>query len=78
MGGNVPVTCMEDRKGGYKVLMGKPDGKRTLLRLRHRLKDDIKMEFQEVGLGGMDWRARAQDRARWRMLLNAVMNLRVP
>jgi len=65
MGGN--VTCMEDRNGACRVLMGKPDGKRPLLRLKYRLKDDIKWIFQEVGLGGMDWRARVPDRGRWRV-----------
>jgi hypothetical protein len=57
---------------------GKPDGKRPLLRLRHRLKDDIKMDFSRSGIGRYGLGARAQDRARWRVLLNAVMNLRVP
>ena len=68
----------EDRKGACRVLMGKPDGKRPFLRPRHRVKDDIKMDFQDVGWESMDWRALAQDRDRWRVLLNAVMGFWVP
>ena len=62
----------------YRVLVGKPDGKRPLGRPRHRWDDNIKMDFQEVGCGGMDWVELAQHRDRWRALVNAVMNLRVP
>ena len=58
--------------------MGKPDGNRPLERLRCRWEDNIKMDLQEVGRGGMDWIELAQDRNRWRALVNAVMNLRVP
>ena len=57
--------------------MGKPDGKRSLGRPRHRWEDNIKMNLQEVGCGGMDWIELAEDRDRWRALVNAVMNLRV-
>ena len=57
--------------------MGKPEGKRPLGRPRRREKDYIKMERQEVGCGGMDWIDLAQNRERWRGLVNAVMNLRV-
>ena len=57
--------------------MGKPEGKRQLGRPRLRWEDNIKMDLQEVGCGGMDWIELAQDRDRWRTLVNAVMNLRV-
>jgi len=64
--------------GVYRVLVGKPEGKRPLGRPRHRWEDNIKMDFQEVGCGVMNWIELAQDRDRWRALVNAVMNLRVP
>ena len=62
----------------YRVLVGKPEGKRLLGRPRRRWDDNIKMDLQEVGCVGMDWIDLAQDRYRWRALVNAVMNLRVP
>ena len=65
-------------RGVYRVLMGKPEGKRPLGRPRRRCEDNIKMDHQEVGCGGMEWIGVAQDRDRWRALLNAVMKLRVP
>jgi len=58
--------------------VGKTEGKRSLGRSRRRWKDNIKMNHEEVGCGGMDWLELAQDRDRWRELANAVMNLRVP
>ena len=58
--------------------MGKPEKKRLLGSPRRRWEDYIKMDIQEVGFGGMDWIDLAQDRDRWRALLNAVMNLQVP
>ena len=58
--------------------MGKPEGKRPLGRPRSRWEDNIKLDIQEVGCGGMDWIELAQDRDRWRALVTAVMNLRVP
>jgi hypothetical protein len=61
----------------YRVLVGKPEGRRPLGRHRRRWEDNIKMNFQEVGCGGVDWIALAQDMDRWRTLVNAVMNLRV-
>jgi hypothetical protein len=62
----------------YSVLVGKPEGKRPVGRPRHRWEDKIKMDLQEVGCGGMDWIELAQDRDRWRALVNVVMNLQVP
>jgi len=64
--------------GVYRVLVGKPGRKRPLGRPRRRWVDNIKMDLQEVGCGGMDWIKPAQDRDRWRTLVNAVMNLLVP
>jgi len=58
--------------------MGKPDGKRPLGRPRRSWENHIKMNVQEVGCGGMDWIELARDRDKWRALVNAVMNLRVP
>jgi hypothetical protein len=65
-------------RGVYRVLLGKPEGKRPLGRPRHRLEDNIKTDIQEVGFGRMDWIELAQDRFKWQALVNAVMNLQVP
>jgi len=61
-----------------RVLVGKPEGKRPLRKPRRRWEDNIKMDLQEVGCGAMYWIEEAQGRDRWRALVNAVMNLRVP
>ena len=69
---------MAENRGVYWVLVGKPEGKRQLGRPRRRWEGNIKMDLQEVGLRGIDWIDLAQNRDRWRTLVNAVMNLRVP
>ena len=76
MGG--ACSAYGDRRGVCRVLVGKPEGKRPLGRPRRRWDDNIKMDLQEVGCDDMDWIELAQDRDRWRALVNAVMNLRVP
>ena len=72
------VARMGEERWVYRVLVGKLEGKRPLERSRRRWVDNIRMDLQEVGCGYMDWIGLAQDRDRWRTLVNAVMNLRVP
>jgi hypothetical protein len=72
------VAWMGEGRVVYRVLVGKPEGKRPLGRPRCRWEDDIKMDLQEEGFGVRDWIELAQDRDRWQALVNAVMNLRVP
>jgi hypothetical protein len=67
-----------ERRNAYRILVGKPEGKRPLGRPRRRWVDNIKMDHREVGWDGMDWIDLAEDRDRWRAYVNAVMNLRVP
>ena len=69
---------MGEERGVYRFLMRKPEGKRTLGRPRPRWVDNIRMDLQEVGCAYMDWIGLSQDRYKWRTLVNAVMNLRVP
>jgi hypothetical protein len=69
---------MGERRNAYRILVGKPVGKRPLGRPRRRLVDNIKMDLREVGWDGREWIDLAQDRDRWRSHVNAVMNLRVP
>ena len=71
------VARMGEGRCVHRVLMGKPEGKRPLGRTRRRWEDNIKIDLQEVG-GGGDWMELAQDRDRWRALVNTVMNFRVP
>jgi hypothetical protein len=67
---------MREAYSGFR--WGKPEGKRSFGRPRRRWEDNIKMDLQEVGCGGVDWIELAQNRDIWRALVNAVMNLRVP
>ena len=72
------VAHMQEGRGVYRVLVGKPEGKRPFGRTRCRWEDNIKMDLQEMGCEGMDWIELAQDRDRWLALVNVVMNLWVP
>jgi hypothetical protein len=69
---------MGDSTGAYRVLMGSPEGNRPFGRPRRRWEDNIKMDLQEVGCGGMDWTGLVQDRGRWPAFVNVIMNLQVP
>ena len=72
------LASMRDRRGAYRVLVKRPEENRPLGRPRRRWEDNIKVDLQEVGWGGMNWIGMAQDRDMWRALVNVVMNLRVP
>jgi hypothetical protein len=72
------VARMGEKRNAYRLLVGKPEGKRPLRRPRRRWVDNIKMDLLEIGWGGVDWIGLAQDRDKWRALVNAVMNIRVP
>ena len=67
-----------ERRGVYRVLVGKPEGKRPLGRPSHRWKNNIKMDLRDVGCGGMDWIEPVRDRDRWWAFVTAIMNLRDP
>jgi hypothetical protein len=69
---------MGEDRGVYRVLVGKPEGKMPLGRLRRRWEDNMKRDLQEVGGGRGDWMKLAQDRDRWRALVDTVRNFRVP
>jgi hypothetical protein len=69
---------MRDNRNAYRLLVGMLEGKRPLERPRRRWINNIRMDREEVGRGDVDWIGLAQDRDRWRALVNAVMNLRVP
>ena len=72
------VARMGEERGVYRVLLGKPEGRRQLGRPRRRWVDNIRMDLEEVGCGYMDWIGLAQDRDIWRTLVSVAMNLRVP
>jgi hypothetical protein len=71
-------STYEEMRYAYRLLVGKPEGKRPLGRSRRRFVDNIRKELVEVGWGDVDWIGLAQDRNRWRALVNSVLNLRVP
>jgi hypothetical protein len=72
------VVRMEQERNVYRILVGKPEEKRPLGRPRRRWVDNIKMDLRKIGWDGMDWLDLAQDRDKWKALVNTVMNLRVP
>jgi len=72
------VAHIGEERGVYRVLVGKTEGRRPMGRPRRRWVDNIRMDLQELGCGYMDWIGLAQDRDRWRTLVSAVMNVRVP
>jgi hypothetical protein len=72
------VAGMGEGRGAYRVLVGRPEGKRSLGRPKRRWEDNIKMDLREIGIDGANWIRLAQDRVRWWVFVNAVMNLRVP
>jgi hypothetical protein len=67
-----------EKRNAYTLLVGKPEGKRPLGRPRRRWVDNVKMDLLEIGWGGVDWIGLAQDKDKWRALVNTAMNLRVP
>jgi hypothetical protein len=73
----VHIARLGEKRNAYKILVGKPEGKRPLGRPRHWWVDNIKIDLRETGWDGMDWIDLAQDRDQWRSLVNTVMNLRV-
>jgi hypothetical protein len=76
MGG--PCSTNGEKRNAYRLLVGKPEGKRPLGRPRHGWVHNIRMDLGEVGWGDVDWIGLAKDRNRWRALVNSIMNLRVP
>jgi hypothetical protein len=72
------VARMGEKRNAYRLLVGKPEGKRPLGRPRRRWVDNIRMDLGKVGWGDVDWIGLAKDRNRWRAFVNSVLNLRVP
>jgi hypothetical protein len=72
------VAQMGEMRNRYNILVGKPEGKRTLVRPRHRWEDNIRMDFKEIGWEGVYWIHLTQDRDQWWTVVNTVMNLQVP
>jgi hypothetical protein len=72
------MACMGEGRGVYRVLVGRPKGKRSLERPRCRLEDNIKLDLREIGTDGENWIQLAQDRVQWQAFLNMLMNLQVP
>jgi hypothetical protein len=71
----IHVACMGEGRGFYRVLVGRPEGKRPLGRPRHRWEDNIKLNLREIGIDGVNWIQLAQDRVQWQDFVNTVMNL---
>jgi hypothetical protein len=69
---------MEEKRSAYRILVGKPEGKRQQGRPRHRWVDSVKMDLRVIGWDSIDWIDLAEDRDKWRALVNTVMNIRVP
>jgi hypothetical protein len=76
MGGSCSTNG--EKRNAYRLLVGKPEGKRPIRRPRRRCADNIRTDLGEVGWGDVDWIGLAKDRNRWRALVNSVLNLRVP
>jgi hypothetical protein len=72
------VACKGEVRGAYNILVGKPEGRRPLERPRRRWENNIKLDLREIGFGDADWIHLAQDRDRWRALVNTVMSFWVP
>jgi hypothetical protein len=72
------IAHVGERRDVYKILVDKPERNRPHVRPRHRWEDNIKMDLQRSGMGGMDWIDLAQDKDRWRVLVNSALNIRVP